>query len=311
MQASHPARPAAGVLGRSGANAEPRDAAQVRATSERADGSFPAARAVAPLLHLSSTSSTNDVLAALWRRDPDGLPALTTVVADVQTRGRGRLGRAWFGRPGASLLASTLVTLPAAGLRVGWVTLIAGLAARAAVAERFAVCGSGTVDVALKWPNDVLVRDRKAAGILGEVVDRRAGRTACAVGLGLNVGLARDELPTPVSTSLGLEGLADTTPRALDAILAAYLRGLRERLARFEDAGGDAQRSGALAELRATCATIGRRAVVHLPDGRRIAGLGAEVTPEGALVLRLPDGALRRVTAGDVELVAARPGGAR
>lgn len=204
---------------------------------------------------LAEVASTNDVLVALARGGaPDGL----VVVADHQTAGRGRRGRTWEAPAGSSLLASVLLR-PAPPL----VTLAAGLAAADACAE---VAG---VEVALKWPNDLLLAGGgKLGGILAEAVGG-----AAVVGLGLNVDWGGAPLPAGAA-SLG-------RPVDRRALLDAWLRGL--------DQPGDV-----LARYRERCSTIGRRVRVQLVDGV-LEGVATAVEGDGRLVV-----GGRPVAAGDV-----------
>lgn len=140
----------------------------------------------------AEVGSTNRVAADLVRAGaPDGV----VVGADHQTAGRGRLGRPWESRPGASLLVSVILR-PAPAL----VTLAAGVAAAEACAG---------VEVRLKWPNDLMLGDAKLGGILSELVG-----DAAVVGLGLNLSWA----------PAGAACLGADMDR--EAILAAYLTGL-------------------------------------------------------------------------------------
>ena len=194
--------------------------------------------------------STNRVAVELARAGaPDGV----VVGADHQTAGRGRRGRTWESSPGSGLLVS-VVLRPAPAL----VTLAAGVAAAEACE---AVAG---VPVRLKWPNDVLLGDRKMGGILSEQVDG-----AAVVGLGLNLTWAPE----------GAARLGADVDR--DTVLAAYLAAL--------DTPGDV-----LARYRTRCATLGRRVRVELP-GETVQGMATAVDDEGRLVV---DG--RTITVGDV-----------
>ena len=159
------------------------------------------------------TGSTN---ADLLERAAGGAPEGSVLVAEAQTAGRGRMGRAWISPPGAGLMFSVLLrpeAVPPA--RRGWIPLLAGVAIASAVA---AVAG---LDARLKWPNDVLVGDKKLAGILAE---QAAG--AIVVGVGLNVSTRRDELPAETATSLAIEGAARTGRQEL---LGAALGELERR----------------------------------------------------------------------------------
>ena len=183
----------------------------------------------------------------------------------------------------------------------GWLPLLAGVALRDAV-QRIA-----EVDAALKWPNDLLVGDAKAAdqeagnkagkaaGILAEVTG-----DAVVLGIGLNVTTRADELPPTTglpATSLLLAGARNTDR---DPLLRALLRGLAQWYAGWRDAGGDAEMCGLLGAYRRGCATLGRQVRVQLPGGDELAGEATTVDPDGQMVIRTADGTVHRVSAGDV-----------
>lgn len=230
---------------------------------------------------LPETGSSNADVAAR-SGEAEGL----VVVAEAQTAGRGRLDRTWTAPPRSGLFLSVLlkpVDVPVQ--RWGWLPLLAGVAAARAVSR------AGGIDVRLKWPNDLLVGERKLAGILAE----RAGE-GVVVGMGLNVTLAEDELPVPTATSLALAGSV-TTDR--DPLLRALLREFEDWYVRWRAAGGDARASGLLAAYSDTCATIGRRVRVQLPAGRTLVGTATGIDDDGRLVVAGPDGP-EPVGAGDV-----------
>ena len=246
----------------------------------------------------AETGSTNaDVAEAAGRGEPEGL----VVVAEQQTAGRGRRDRQWVSPPRAGLTLSVLLRpddtgngWPAAPRQAyGWLPLLAGVALLEAVRQR------AEVQVALKWPNDLLVKDAKCAGILAEVVD-----SAVVLGIGLNVSTRADELPAITTglpaTSLLVAG-AQQTDR--DPLLRALLRGLASWYAGWRESGGDAELCGLLAAYRRDCSTIGRDVRVHLPAGDVLTGRATTVDADGQLVIRTDDGAERRVSAGDVRHV--------
>ncbi len=217
----------------------------------------------ADLRHWDSIDSTNR-----WVREQaeagagEGLVA----VADHQQAGRGRLGRTWEAPPGAGLLLSVL--LQPVGLevrRVHLLTAAVGLAARQACVE------VGGFEPDLKWPNDLLVGERKLAGVLAE-----AGRSASAgawvvVGIGLNISAAPEGAVTADE--------AAGRPLERDDLLLALLQALEARLAGTWDA--------VAAEHRAACSTVGRRVRAHLAD-RVVEGLASGLDDDGRLVVR-PD----------------------
>jgi BirA family biotin operon repressor/biotin-[acetyl-CoA-carboxylase] ligase len=147
------------------------------------------------------------------------------------------------------------------------------------------------LELGLKWPNDVLVADRKLAGLLAEVVD-----DAVVLGIGLNVSLREDELPVPAATSLAVEGSAvvDREP-----VLRAVLRDLGRRYRTFEEHRGDAGAAGLHDAYRAACTTIGRAVRVALPGDRVLEGDAVDVDSSGRLVVRTATGT-EALAAGDV-----------
>lgn len=213
---------------------------------------------------VEQAGSTNALVAERARAgEPHGL----VVVAEEQTAGRGRLDRTWSSPPRAGLTLSVLVR-PDGPL--GWVPLLGGLGVARALREQ------AQVDAVVKWPNDVLVGDKKVCGLLAEAVDG-----AVVLGIGLNVTTRAEELPVPTATSLALAGAA-TTDR--ETLLKAVLRSLAGAL-------GDRDVQG----YKAVCATIGQRVRLELPGGDAVEGTADDVDVDGRLVV---DGAA--YAAGDV-----------
>ena len=221
-------------------------------------------RALAPdgwrLEVLAEAGSTNAVVAERARA---GEPAGLVVVAEAQTAGRGRLDRSWVSPPRAGLTFSVLVRPDLPVAQWPWLPLWTGLAVATALRER------AEVSAELKWPNDVLVDDRKVCGVLVEVPE--AG--AAVLGIGLNVTTRADELPVETAGSLQLAG-ARTADR--DTLLRAILRSLAAVLA---------DPAASRAAYRKRCSTLGRRVRLQLPAERTVEGAAADVDDDGRLVV--------------------------
>lgn len=235
-----------------------------------------------PVEVLEEATSTNELLAQRAR----GGAAPLVLVAEHQYAGRGRLDRTWETPARAALTFSVLMRPSIQPAQWPWLPLLTGLAVRAAL----------PLPAQLKWPNDVLVAERKIAGILVERVESPVG-AAAVVGVGINVSQAAEELPVPTATSLRLEGVeADRTQLLLDVLSALHTLQLQW------SANGDAWLRASYASV---CASVGRDVRVDLPGGRELAGRASEIDLEGRLVVNGPDGPVP-VTAGDV--IHVRPG---
>jgi BirA family biotin operon repressor/biotin-[acetyl-CoA-carboxylase] ligase len=230
---------------------------------------------------VTTTASTNaDVAAAAAAGAAEGL----VVVAEHQDSGRGRLDRPWESPPRSGVLLSVLVRPDVRAAALPLLPLLTGTA----VVE--AVRAVGRVEAGLKWPNDVLVGDRKLGGVLVE----RTGDGAVVIGLGLNVSTRLDELPVPTATSLAVEG--GRTDR--ESLVKEVLRALARRYNTYVKAEGAPE--SVLPAYREICETINRRVAVHVPGGEPVTGLAVAVDDGGMLVVREDDGRERAWSAGDV-----------
>jgi BirA family biotin operon repressor/biotin-[acetyl-CoA-carboxylase] ligase len=236
---------------------------------------------------VDAVPSTNAYVADLAR---EGAPERLVVVAEHQTHGRGRLDRVWETPARSALTVSILLRPTVDPERWPWLPLVTGLA----VAD--AVPGG---DVRLKWPNDVLVGEKKAAGILVERVETPDG-PAAVVGAGANVTMTEDELPVPTATSLALEGIEVSRDQLLVDFVAAFDR----HLGSWADARGAA---GAVRdEYVARCATIGQDVRVGVPSGAPVEGRAVDIDPGGRLVVETAEG---RTAVGAGDVVHVRPAG--
>lgn len=221
-----------------------------------------------------SLDSTNRyVLEEARRGAPEGLVA----VADFQTAGRGRRGRGWVAPPGASLLVSVLLRPSLAPEQTPLVSMACGVAMADAVAR---VAG---FTPGLKWPNDLVVGDRKLAGILAE-------RDADAVVVGAGVNVEWRDFPPELAetaTACNLEAGHAVDRRAL---LDAFLTELDARYAHLD---------AVAAEYRSRLASLGRRVRVERSDGVLV-GRAVDVGGAGQLLVEDDRGDVVEVHVGDV-----------
>jgi BirA family biotin operon repressor/biotin-[acetyl-CoA-carboxylase] ligase len=250
--------------------------------------------------HHAELGSTND-RALAWLAAPTGPPDGTLITADAQTAGRGRLGRAWSSPAGRDLYASVVLRCGRAPTGFGALSLAVGVGLREGLLRAL-----GDVRdlprLGLKWPNDLLLGERKLGGILCES-RWRGGEVDVVVGFGINVHRRRDEFEPELrerATSLALH-LADDRRPGRAALLAAILHELERWLERFFTGGFAAIRS----HYEPHCVVLGREVRVDRPsaDGtERIAALALGLDPDGALRVRPREGEPFRVESADVWL---------
>ena len=227
----------------------------------------------------ASLPSTMDAAAALAH---GGAAHGVVVVADEQTRGRGRRGTTWASPPGAGLYFS-LIARPTAAASLSLLTLAAG------VAVRDGILSASGLAADLKWPNDLLVGRRKLAGILAEGIAIGTPQQAVIIGVGVNLQPAA----YPPEVAARATSIADELGRIVerDALLDEILISLSERLAQLEQSAGDILQAW--------------RAVSPNAVGTRIewdgqSGVTAGIDQDGALLVKTAAG-VERIIAGELQ----------
>jgi BirA family transcriptional regulator, biotin operon repressor / biotin---[acetyl-CoA-carboxylase] ligase len=235
-----------------------------------------------PLVFSAVTGSTNDDALEAAR---SGAAHGATYVADLQTAGRGRRKSEWLSAPAENLLFSVLLRPKLSAEQLSGLTLAVGLAVRDALTLHIAQ------PPLIKWPNDVLVEDKKLCGVLVESQIRGTEPNAVVVGIGLNVN-AR-EFPQDLAAKATSLALLDANPKAREPLLCDLLEALAARLRRFEDSGV----AGIREDLAAADALLGRQVRVE-----ETVGVARGIDELGRLLVEDASGNVHALLSGSVEI---------
>jgi BirA family biotin operon repressor/biotin-[acetyl-CoA-carboxylase] ligase len=258
------------------------------ADAARSAGFDPALASFVP-----STGSTNSDL--IERSNAGAAPDWTVLVAGHQSQGRGRLGRGWDAPAGTALLVSVVVPAPNEPSTAPLVSFAAAVAMVDALTE---ACG---VRASCKWPNDVMVGERKIAGILAEARAQAGAVGPVVVGAGVNVLQSESDLPPSArtaATSVAIEGGSPNMVGLLGSYLTRLRRVIEPPLA-ADGAGIATFPERVLAPYRARCSTLGRNVLVRTADGVEVTGTALAVGPLGELLVQSEHGPVT-VTFGEV-----------
>jgi BirA family transcriptional regulator, biotin operon repressor / biotin---[acetyl-CoA-carboxylase] ligase len=245
-----------------------------------------ASRFIRDILVFAETDSTNE--RALQLGAAGALGGLA-IFAEKQTAGRGRFGRRWESASHLGLWFTVLVRpdLPL----VQWTRLTTW----SAVTLAEAIEENTGLAVQIKWPNDLEVGGRKVAGVLIETATDHAGCPFGVIGVGLNVNHTQEDFPENLNaTSLGM-----ASRRTVDrpALAAAILRGFSAAQQRLGDAFPDV-----VAFARRRSSLLGRSVEIQA-GGTRLEGVAEDLGEDGRLLIRLPDGRIEPVTAGEASVI--------
>ena len=222
---------------------------------------LPKARAVLPQLRfVDSVDSTNLSL----QRDYEDLPDFSALAAAQQTSGQGRAGRSWVSEPGTSLSLSVLLR-PSRLEISSLITLLMASSSQQALTELYP-----SLAVKIKWPNDLLVDERKLAGILAAVNPDQS----VVVGIGINL--------SKQNAFEAAASLAEFVTADFDSVLAAVLTRLQENWQRLQS---DLSTEWLMEHLRANCSTLGSEVRADLVTGESIVGQAKDITSDGRLIV--------------------------
>ena len=233
--------------------------------------------------------STNDTA---FRLAEEGAAEGTVVVAETQLRGKGRMGRRWSSPPGVNLYCSIILRPPIIPMQAAQLTLCSAVAVSRSI-ERVT-----QLKPVIKWPNDVLLNRKKAAGLLNEMSAETEKVNFIILGIGININMTLEQFPEGLrhpATSLFLE-----TGSHVDrcAVAKALLESLDELYDTFLSQGYRPIREEWLQRSN----VLGQRVRVDMND-RAMLGTVTGIDEYGALLLQLPDGMTEKILAGDVTIL--------
>jgi len=240
------------------------------------------------ILHLKETDSTNlqaKILAA------EGAPEGTLVVAENQHSGRGRKGRTWFSPPGLGIYSSLILRPGISPTEAPGITLMTAVAAVEAV---ISLTG---IPARIKWPNDIMVKNRKIAGILTEISTEMDSVDFIVVGFGMNVNTPAEGFPSDIK-EIATSVYAETGERFQRVkILQAYLKNFEMYYEIFKNKGFPGIRK----KWKSFTDIIGKKVTVKKVVGE-IFGKVVDIDPEGVLILQDENGEIHRIFSGDLLL---------
>ena len=238
-----------------------------------------------------SLDSTNTLAMELSEK---GVSHGTAVIADRQLKGKGRLGRTWFSPPHGNIYMSVIVRPEIEPKDAALLTIMSAISCARAIRN------STGIEVKIKWPNDLMVSEKKIGGILTEMKSDQDRIVFAVIGIGINVNSSLDAFPSDVRAvaasvmeELRAKGYSQEISRTL--IIAAILNEL-ERWFKVLIKGGRIQ---LINEWKKLSSTLGRK--VKVVSGKdTFSGIAEDIDDEGMLILRLPSGGLKKISAGDV-----------
>jgi len=243
--------------------------------------------------YYDETGSTNSVLSRLA---DNGASEGTTVIADKQTSGRGRLGRRWISPPGMNLYISVLFRPSIAAWESPLLTFIASIALTETIKK------TGVPPTEIKWPNDLVINGRKVAGVLTEMSPKGDRVDYVVVGIGVNINMSREQMKREMgetakfATSIK-ENKGEETDRA--KFTGDLLLGLESWYESFKKRG----KSYIIREWTERWGGQNRRVRVAMEKGEVIEGIATGIDREGHLLVKKDDESTVKIITGDVTVI--------
>lgn len=221
-----------------------------------------------------------------------GYPDGTVVIADAQTRGKGRLGRTWVSPPGRNLYMSIILKPEIPPRDATVLTLMSAVACTSAIKKLT------LVPVSIKWPNDLIVRNKKLGGILTEIRADMDRIITAIIGIGININLETEDMPDDIktlATSIKLE-TGESHSRTIFAVE------ILKEIDKWYDTLIKLGKKTIIEEWLQLSSTIGQTVKVTTGDAV-ITGIAEGIDSEGVLILKLPDASLKKISAGDLTIL--------
>jgi BirA family biotin operon repressor/biotin-[acetyl-CoA-carboxylase] ligase len=242
------------------------------------------------VISYKKVDSTNDIAYQLAEK---GVKEGTVILAEEQSKGKGRHGRQWASPPKGGIYMSCILRPEMAPNEIPRITLLA------AVAAAKAIRATTSLDVTIKWPNDIMLDGKKICGILTEMKAEQDIAVFVILGIGINVNTAARALPK------GSASLKDELQRRGIKGKVSRVEIVKKILEALEELYNISKRKGfesAIEEWKGLSDMLGSRVKVTLPN-RSFEGLAHDINPDGALVVRLDSGVLEKVPSGDVVMI--------
>ncbi len=249
------------------------------------------------IVYSETCASTNDeAKSGGLRGDTEG----TVYITDLQTKGRGRMGRDWHAEAKKGIALSILLKPMISPAQIMPISLLAGLCICKALEE------VTDLSCQVKWPNDVVINGKKVAGVLIEMSTVGEMVQFIVLGMGINVNESRFPLEiSPTATSLFLEtGLSGSRKGIVCKVLEHFERDYFRWIEELDESGTHSANSvipSYIEEYKARCVNLGRQVTVYQRD-QIYTGVAKDITPGGELLLVLPNGEERVVLSGEVSV---------
>lgn len=242
------------------------------------------------IISYKKVDSTNDIAYSLAEKN---MKEGTVVLAEEQTKGKGRHGRSWSSPSRGGIYMSYILRPEIAPNEIPGVTLLAAVAVARAIREL-----SG-LEAMIKWPNDIMIDGKKICGILTEMKAQQDNVDFVVVGIGINVNTPAKQLPK------GASSISEELRRSCINRTVSRVELVKKVLETLEEYYNMLKKKGfrpIIDAWKENTAMIGARVKVSLPN-RVFEGQAHDINPDGALIVRLDSGVLERVSSGDVVMV--------